>query len=374
MRVRHLLASILVLSACKAEPAKAPAEAPPAAPDTPAAQPASQPASQPDAPKGHAASQPKKRVEPEPAPPPVEPSADAPDPKSPYTFKPNAAGALCRYTYKQVVNEVLGGDFYAGTEIEVDYILRTQPLKAGLGFAFEAVAERVRMRGKRADVHTDLDSTRNSDLRRVEGGADATVEPDTVAWFALVDLPVKIHLDMRGRFERLDGGDEVRKRFMSLHPPHPRKSPFYIERAKLRMSDEAIAERFLPFAVHLFEKGNLDAGRKDKEEIEVLTPDHRARALRARRINHKGKKILFETRWGFAPSKAPHVVPKNPDANIQDFLGGEGSELVSFEADNPCFLQAAQTRSVAHSWRGLVDGESVATERKTVTTTIWRKL
>ncbi len=362
------IAALGLLVACKEAPPPA-ADPKPPEPEAPASQPASQPSPS----NPHGVAEAPKPVEVEPAPPPVEPSADAPDPKPPYDFKPSAAGALCRYTYKQVVNEVLGGDFYAGQEIEASYVLRAKALKAGLGFVLEAEAETLKMRGKREDVHTDLDFSRAADIRRVEGGADATVEPDTVAWFALLNRPVKIHLDPRGRFVRLDGGDAVRKRFLALHPPRPRKDPRYVKLAEVRLSDEAIAERFLPYAVHIFEEGPLEKGRKDTEQLEVFTPDHRARAMRARRIDHKDKKILFETRWGFAPSEEENIVPKSPDANVLAFLGGEGSELVSFEAENPCFLQAAQTRSVQHTWRGQIRGEPVTSERKTITTTIWRK-
>lgn len=365
------LAALVPVAACKADPPPPPPTPPETAAEPEA--PASQPASQPSPSNPHGVVEAPKPVEVEPAPPPVEPSEDAADPKAPYMFSPVAAGALCRYTYKQVVNEVLGGDFYAGAEIEVEYVLRAKALKAGLGFSMQAEAETLKMRGKREDAHTDLDFSRTADVRRVEGGADATVEPDTVAWFALLDRPVTIHLDARGRFERLDGGDAVRKRFLELHPPRPRKDPRYKKLAEVRLSDEAIAERFLPYSVHLFEEGTLDKGRQDKQELDVFTPDHRARALRARRIDDKGKKILFETRWGFAPSEEKNVVPESPDANVLAFLGGEGSELVSFEANNPCFLQAAQTRSVIHDWRGTVQGEVVTSERRTVTTTIWRK-
>ena len=349
--------AVFALTACKAPPAEAP---PPATTETEAEPLGEAPASQP-------ASQPR---EPEPPPPPVEPSPDAPEPKSPYTMAPLPVGAICTYTMKRVSSEQLGGDAYAGREIEVKYVLRS---KAADAIVLEAEVEHVKMTGRLEDMRFDLDTSRPADMQRVRGGADAAVEPETVAFFALLGQKVTIHLDERGRFQKLVGGDAVRERFLKMHPPRPRKDPYYIALANLRLSDEGIAERFLPYAVHMFDKGPLEEGRKDREELDVYTPDHRAHAVRARRVAAKDKKILFEARWGFIPTEEKNVIPDNPDARVQAFLGGEGSELVSLEAKNPCFLQGAQIRAYQHTWRGLVKGELVTSERRQLRTSLWRK-
>ena len=42
----------------------------------------------------------------------------------------------------------------------------------------------------------------------------------------------------------------------------------------------------------------------------VFHPDHRADAMRARRIATKDKRIFLEAKWKFAPTEEKHVVPR----------------------------------------------------------------
>lgn len=299
------------------------------------------------------------------------PSADAPAPQSPYTLEARPAGAVCAYELTDTQNVLLGGDMYSGLQTKVRYVLRSEKSKKGIRLVAEV--EHVVTDGRLQDVKIDLDSSRASDVRRISGGADATMRPDVVGFFAMIGNKIAFELDERGHLLKVEGGNAVRKRFLDYHPPKPRKSPHYIEKAKIQLSDEALAGFLLPYAPTMFEKGAVEDKRKDVEKMPVFDRDHRADALRARRIGAKDKRIVFEAKWQFAPSKEAHKVPEHPDANVKEFLGGNGNELVAFEAKNPCFLQAARTRQYDHNWHGYIDGETILTKRTTTRTYIWRK-
>ena len=305
------------------------------------------------------------------APPEVEPSADAPTPAPPFTLDAPPAGAVCTYRVQDHLTDSMGGDVLAASETEIDYVLRS--MRADSALVLEAQVERVAARGRREDTKFDLDSDRPGDVRRVSGGADATIEPEMVAWFALVGVPIRIHLDERGHVLRVEGGDAARTRFLSYHAPVPRKSKHYSQKAQVRLADGDLVARFLPYAGLVYEEGDLTEGREATDEIERVHPDFTVKVMQGRRVRTKGKRIFWDELLTFAPSEKPHSVPPLEHGPKQKYLRGNGRTTVALQAKSPCFLQAA--RSVRHElvWSGTIRGADVDVERHHTLTRQWRK-
>ena len=344
-----LLAAAALLGCPSSEPQTS--ESVPAAAASAPAPPASQPASHP---------QTKKDDFPIPVVNPLPPLQGAPA-EDDGRWSPRAEPQTCRYRMREVLNETLDGSPLAGYQFVVTYDVTAR--KVAKGTAYSINVRHIRGRGRRQDYNTKLDSDRAGDLTRVRGGADTTVIFGVVVPFAWLDQTVEVVLAADGALVEVRGADALRKALLDLHPPAPRKSPFYQGRVDTLLDDARIAAFVLPMA-GLQVRSEATTERRDDA-------DYAVRLIKNARRRVVGASVLWEEKQAFAPDEeASSVAAKGQGAKIE-LLRGSRSVSVEEQPDSACFRQAGLKETRNERWTGVLDEDEVTLPLDRVRTRTW---
>lgn len=320
------------------------------------------------------------------APPPAE--APAPAPAAPPAAAPAAATPtktstssfdwapepkeVCTYQLKDVLTETLGDQLSAGHEVVARYSLRAEAAKGG-GLSYLARVEHVHVKGKREAYAVDLDAQDRGDMVRVQGGADTLLLTDAILYFALLDRPVTFEVGLDGRVTKVLGGEAIREAFLALFPPKPRKDPHYQGQVQVRLSDDALVRRLLPFAAIAPAQGGLQPAKTLPAKEEIQRPEYPARALTATRLRVRDGNLLLEEKRALAPTDAEAEVPARkglPEITLQ---AGQERTTVELTPGDPCFVRAAHQSSVTRRWRGQIEDEAVTTAQKRTSTLLYER-
>ena len=357
--VRFLLCcTVLLLAACPAPSTSKEGSAPKDAPVPSAAR--SQPAAATSQPSGDAHNAP--------------PAEDfkVPDlaPLSPLEGPP--AGAVGRWTasnapescvvrMREVSATTAEGKATVAYQLLVTYEVNARTVEDAT--AYTVKVRHIRAKGRREDYKTKLDSSRSGDMLRVTGGADTTVLFDVVFPFALLDRTIEIVMAPDGTLRKVTGGDDVREAMMQLHPPKPRRSPYYKGRVDALMSDARLAAYLLPMVGVTATTEPHRSARDDADYAVELLTNGRARPV--------GAAVLWEQKQAFAPSgTSPSAPPLGDDTSLA-LVSGQRAVTVEQQPGRACFRQAGSSETRTERWTGVIEEAPVTVERKQERTRLW---
>jgi len=305
-----------------------------------------------------------KPAEPEPqAPPELPPPAPTPADAHPGHELPKKAGVKCEYKLQDILTETLGDQLAAGHQADVRFSLTTGITETGT-LTYALSVEHVHVEGKREAYSVSLDSDDHGHMVRVRGGADTLLMFDAVLYFALIGQRVVFHVDDAGRLLRVEGGDEIRARYLALHPPKPREAPHQKARVAVALSDEALARRFLPFAAIAPRRGGLAPRTIPPTRAEHDFAEYAADVMRAARLRWVEGDLVLEEKRAFAPTRRAPTHPGPTGYPKVGLLSGEDQTTVALPPDTPCFARAATTFSTRRTWQGMLEDEEITTEQR----------
>lgn len=273
---------------------------------------------------------------------------------------------------KYVLREVMTGDIAdqpaAAHKLTLSYTVRPIEAKAPAVSAVELTVQRIELEAKRDDYKVKLDNERAGDMHRLRNGADTFVAFESIYPYALIDHPLRVSLDERGYAISVEGGDEVRKAMLAMHPANTAKDPKNRAKVDAWLSDRRLLDLLLPAAAVLPEDGDAAAGRRIDRNREESFGAYTAAVSEATLLRpHPGGTLRLQTKRVDAPA------PDLEQSGDTIFAGGERELIVSFDTPSATFETAGMTDRRAFNYHGKVGEEEGEFPMSLEVTRIWER-